>query len=106
MAATLPRRDDADPSAATRGLDLDLARQMLLLGEGDAADVGRRAVLVEAVHGRLRSLCAPVQDGDVDAMQATALGEPTAARAISTLLVRADAVLSYTEFLRHGRTTS
>ena len=45
------------------------------------------------------ALCAPCQDADVESLRTESLAEPTPARALSTLLCRADAVLSVTEAL-------
>ena len=62
------------------------------------ADADAQA-LVDVVYGRLRMLCAPVQDEDVEALRAESLAEPTPARTLATLLGRADAILSFTEAL-------
>ena len=93
--ALTPHRADfhAELEAA---LDVPLARQMLLHGAADQDDANG---LVEVVYRRLRMLCAPVQDADVDDLRTTALGEPTPGRTLASLLCKADGILSVTEEL-------
>ena len=90
-----PNRHDFHEQLAG-ALDVSLARQMLLHGAADASDA---RALVDVVYGRLRMLCAPVQDVDVEMLRVESLSEPTPARTLATLLCRADAILSFTEAL-------
>ena len=93
--ALTPNRDDMHQELAA-ALDIDLARQMLLHGAADLADVRG---LIQIVHDRLRKLCAPAQDADVEGSRTAALAEPTPARAVATLLTRANDVLREIEEL-------
>jgi hypothetical protein len=93
--ALTPNRPDFHAELA-RSLDVPLARQMLLHGAADESDVIR---LVEVVHDRLKMMCAPVQDADVDDMRAACLSEASPAHCLATLLTRADRILSFTEAL-------
>ena len=49
--------------------------------------------LVEIVHNRLRMLCAPAQDADLEQMRASCLAQPTVGKVLATLLEGSDAIL-------------
>ena len=93
--ALTPHRADFHAQLES-AIDVDLARQMLLHNAADENDVKG---LVDVVYGRLRLLCAPVQDDDVEDLRLGSLAEPDPARMLATLLCKADAVLSFTEEL-------
>lgn len=93
--ALTPHRADLHAELAA-SLDVDLARQMLLHGAAELSDVHG---LVGTVVGRLRQLCAPAQDAEVEEMRTAALAEPNPACVLASLLMRADGILTAIEDL-------